>query len=57
MFVAFAKKTKKNLFLESNRRILYLAYLRSSDIIFMKFDRIDLKIWAFKVGKNSFFEL
>jgi len=46
------KKTNKS-FLESNHEILYLTCLKSCGTNFMKFDYIDWKIWAFKVGKKN----
>jgi len=44
-----SKKIKKQFFLESNCRILYLIYLRSCGKNFIKFDCIVWKMWAFKV--------
>jgi len=52
---AFTQKTIKILFLESNHRILYFTCLKSCGKNFMKFDRTDWKIIAFKVGKICFF--
>jgi len=48
------KKRKKNL--ESNRKILYFTCLKSCGKNFMKFDRTDWKIIAFKIGKIYFFK-
>jgi len=50
IFVAFIQETKKNIFLESNHRILYFTCLRSCGKNFMKFDCTDWKILALKVG-------
>jgi len=57
IFVVFAQEINKKYVLESDHRILYLTYLRLYGKNFMKFDRKDLKIWAFKVWKNSSFKL
>jgi len=50
------KKQKKCFFLESNRKIVYFTCLRSCHKNFMKFDHIDWKILAFKVGRDNSFE-
>jgi len=56
-FVVFThlEKQKLDIFLESNYRILYFTCLRSCSKIFIKFDHVDWKIVAFKVGQKVFF--
>jgi len=48
-----SKKTKK-LFLQNDHNFLYFTCLRSCDKNFIKFNSIDWKILAFKVGKKGF---
>jgi len=55
-YCAHLRKQNNKLFLEYNHKILYFICLRSRGKNFMKFDRIDWKILAFKVGKKSLFE-
>jgi len=56
IFVAFIQENKKNTLLGTNHRNLYITCLRSHNKNFMKFDRIDWKILAFKLGKTIFLE-
>jgi len=51
---AFIQQKKKKLFLESNRRILYMTFLGSCGKNFMNFDRTDWKIFALKLEKQVF---
>jgi len=51
-----SKKTKETLFSYYNHKILYFTCLKSCTKNFMKFDRTNWKILAFKVGTKSFFE-
>jgi len=53
-FLLISSKKTKTIFLESKHKILYFNCLRSCAKIFMKFDHIDWKILAFKVGKLNF---